>query len=189
MCFKLQKTNAPTLKLALRTAVAYNELHLGEPRKRTYHAQTEGQRKEEISKTMSTFIPHLTGLKTKSENPIHLDELIIFIASHSMIFLFNICWCYKIQNQAKKITGYLLDMFLLLYVIHQQISNMLEIDIRQNICLYRTAVLFSSPKNIRRDVHGFYSCIYSSQHEEDIKYTKDYFLGGKIFFFTAHSIC
>lgn len=153
--------NAPTLKLALRSAVACNELHLGEPRKRTYHAQTEGQRKEEISKTMSTFIPHLTGLKTKSESPIHLDELIIFIASHSMIFLFNICWCYKIQNQAKKITGYLLDMFLLtfllLYVIHQQISNTLEIDIRHNICLYRTVVLFCPPKNIRRDVHGFYS--------------------------------
>lgn len=41
---------------------------------------TEGQRKEETSKTMSSFILHLTGLKRESENPIYLDELIICLA-------------------------------------------------------------------------------------------------------------
>lgn len=170
ICFKLQKTNPPSLKLALRTAVAHNQLHLDEPRKRTYHAWIEGQRKEEIAKTMSSFIPHLPGLKMKSENPIYLDELTIFIASHSMIFLsylliFLIPADIKIKNQAKKITVYLLDMFLLtflhLYLIYYQISNMLEINGRHNICLYPTVVLFCSPENIRRDVHGLNSCIYS----------------------------
>ena len=63
--FKLPKMNPPppSLKLALRTAIAYNELHLRELGKSTCCAQTEGQRKKETSKTMSSFIPHLTGLK------------------------------------------------------------------------------------------------------------------------------
>lgn len=75
-----KKMNSPSLKSALRTATAYNKLHLDEPRKSTCHTHRGRQKKEGTSKTSSSFIPHLTGLKMESKNPIYLDELIICIA-------------------------------------------------------------------------------------------------------------